>query len=150
MKNPIARILWYALLFSQVVYLYVPTRLAGGSTASPESVDRISLVLAAVAIGVGVATLIVRRRMLVAPIQTGQLDPDTPEGFQKAFVPFILNLALTESIAIHGLVIALLSREPVRAWPFAVAAFALMFWHRPTAPDLSPPAGSGTWRPPAL
>jgi hypothetical protein len=149
-KNPIVRILWLALLVSQVIYLYVPSLLPGDSTASPASIDLISLALAVVSIGLGAFTLVWRRRALAVPIQTGQLDPNTPEGFAKAYVPFMMNLVFTESIAINGFVIALISREPARAYPFAIAAFALMYWHRPTAPDLSPPAGSGTYRPPAL
>jgi hypothetical protein len=149
-KSPIARILWFALLLSQVIYLVVASVLPGDPASSPASVSVISLALAIVSIGIAALTLVMRRRALVAPIQAGQLDPNTPEGHQRAFVPFIINLVLTESIAINGLVIALLSREPQRAYPFAIAGFALMYWHRPTAPDLSPPAAFGTYRPPAM
>jgi hypothetical protein len=150
MKQPIVRILWLVLLFSQVIYLVVAHVLPRESASSPTNVTLVSLTLAVVSIGLGAFTLIWRRRMLVAPIQAGQLDPNTPEGFPKAFAPYMMNLVLTESIAINGFVIALLSREPERAYPFAIAAFALMYYHRPTAPDLSPPAAFGTYRPPAL
>jgi hypothetical protein len=36
-----------------------------------------------------------RRRALVAPIQAGELDPNTPEGFAKVHVPFMMNLVFT-------------------------------------------------------
>jgi hypothetical protein len=98
---------------------------------------------------VAVGTLIYRRRALVEPIQAGQLDPSSKEGFAKAFTPLILNLVLTESIAIYGLVLAFLSHRPGLALPFAIGAFALMYLHRPTAPDLSPPATPGVYRPPS-
>ena len=150
MKQPIVRILWLVLLISQVVYLVVAHILPRESDSSSMNVTLVSIALAVVSIGLAAFTLVWRRRMLVAPIQAGQLDPNTPEGFPKAYVPFLMNVVLTESIAVNGFVIALLSHEPVRAYPFAIAAFALMYYHRPTAPDLSPPATFGTYRPPAL
>ena len=150
MKQPIARILWLVLLLSQVLYLVVAHILPRESSSSPTNVTLVSLVLAVFSIGLAALTVVLRRRMLIAPIQAGQLDPNTPEGFPKAYVPFMMNIVLTESISINGFVIALLSREPERAYPFAIAAFALMYYHRPTAPDLSPPAAFGTYRPPAL
>lgn len=150
MKQPIVRILWLVLLLSQLLYLVVAHILPRESTVSGANVTLVSLALAVVSIGLAAFTLFWRRRMLVAPIQAGQLDPNTPEGFPKAFVPFMMNVVLTESIAVNGFVIALVSREPARAYPFAIAAFALMYHHRPTAPDLSPPVAFGTYRPPAL
>ena len=150
MKQPILRILWLVLLLSQVIYLVVAHIVPSETTSSATSVTLPSIALAIFSIGLAVFTLVWRRRMLVAPIQAGQLDPNTEEGLGRVFVPYVLTIIVTESIAINGFAIALLSREPERAYPFALAAFALMYYHRPTAPDLSPPAASGAYRPPAL
>ena len=150
MKHPILRILWLALLLSQVLYLVVAQIVPKESDSSPTNVALVTLALAIFSIGLAVFTLVWRRRMLVAPIQAGQLDPNSQEDLGKVFVPYVLTIVVTESIAINGFVIALLAREPERAYPFAIAAFALMYYHRPTAPDLSPPAAFGAYRPPAL
>ena len=149
-QHPTLRILWIALLASQVIYLVVAFILPAGSAADPGTVDTLSFLLGGVAISIAAGTLVYRRRALVAPIQTGRVDPNTPEGFPKVFVPFVLNLVLSESIAIYGLVLVLLSHDPLRALPFAIGAFVLMYLHRPMAPDLVPPSTAGVYRPPSL
>jgi F0F1-type ATP synthase membrane subunit c/vacuolar-type H+-ATPase subunit K len=143
--------LWYVLLGSQVVYLTVPHAAElGGPGPNEGFVRTFALVLAGISVITAAGTLVYRRRALVEPIQAGRLDPDSPEGTAHAFTPYILNLVFTESIAIYGLVLALVSRSPLAALPFAVGAFVLMWVHRPTAPDLSPPAKAGVYRPPSL
>ena len=108
------------------------------------------LSLAGISVATAVGTVVYRRRALVVPIQSGSFDPNTAEGLAKAFTPFILNLVLTESIAIYGLVLAFLSHKPLFAFPFALGALVLMYVHRPSAPDLAPLAASGVYRPPPL
>jgi hypothetical protein len=96
-------------------------------------------VFAGVSGAIAAGTIVFRRRALAGPIQAGRLDPSTPEGFQAAFTPFILNLVLSESVGIYGLVLAFLSGQPLYSIVFSAAAIALMVVHRPTAPDLVPP-----------
>jgi F0F1-type ATP synthase membrane subunit c/vacuolar-type H+-ATPase subunit K len=149
--HPTFRILWFTLLASQVIYLVVPWVVTlQGPAPDPAFVQRFAWILGGISVVTAAGTLVYRRRALVAPIQAGQLDPDSPEGMARAFTPFILNLVLTESIAIYGLVLAFLSRSPLLALPFALCAFILMFLHRPTAADLTPPSAAGVYRPPAL
>jgi hypothetical protein len=148
-RHPTARIVWLALLASQVLYLAVPYLVTlGGEPLPAMARTRLFFALAAVAAVTGAGSLVYRQRALVAPIAAGRLDPRTPEGSARAFAPYVLNLVLTESIAIHGLVLALVSHERLVALPFALAAFALMAVHRPTAPDLEPPPLAGSYRPP--
>ena len=149
-RHPTLRVLWLVLLGSQVIYLVLPFVLQpAGQPSDPSFVRTVSLALGSVSAVVGVGTIVYRRRALVAPIQAGHLDPNTTEGLAKVFRPFVLNLVLTESIAIYGLFLALLSQGPRPALPFAIAAFVLMYLHRPMAPDLSPPS-PGVYRPPSL
>jgi hypothetical protein len=149
-RHQILVILWSALLASQVIYLYVAYILPDDPKTDAHNVATMTLALAVVSIAIAVGTLILRRRALVAPIQAGLFDPNSPEGLAKVFTPFMLDITLTESIATNGLVIALISHEPARAYPFAIVAFALMWVHRPWAPDLSASENPGTYRPPAL
>jgi hypothetical protein len=87
----------------------------------------------------GVGTVILRRRALVGPIQSGRLNLTTPEGQARAFTPFILNLVLSESVGIFGLLLAFLSGQPVYSIVFSAGALFLLFVHRPNAPDLVAP-----------
>ncbi len=140
MANAVNRILWWSLVAT--LPLYVAVAFLAPLPGSPDaSADVLLAVLAVVSVGMGIGTLVYRRRMLSGPIQRGELDPTTPKGQQKALPHFILNLVLSESVGIYGLVLAFLSGRSVYAVPFAVGALALMCLHRPTAPDLVPPLG---------
>jgi hypothetical protein len=126
------------LIGSLVVYVAV----AHVAQVVPNQNAPISLlfpVFVALSIAIAIATIIIRRRALSEPIQAGRLDPSTPQGLQAAFTPFILNLVLSESVGIYGLVLAFLSAQPLYSAGFSAAAIALMFVHRPTARDLVPP-----------
>lgn len=140
MSNLTNRVLWWTLVVSLLVYAVV------AHVASPEpSPDRQALVpvllgiFTLMSLGFGVGTLVYRRRALVEPIQSGRLDPGTPEGLARAFTPFVLNLVLSESVGLYGLVLAFISGQPGYALPFILAALVLMFLHRPTARDLVAP-----------
>jgi len=150
MRNPVVRIIWIALLASQVIYLIVAFKASGGPSVNPSVVTTFSITLAAVAIGLAVATIFLRRRALVSPIQAGKIDPNAQEGLSKILPTVLINLCFTESIAVDGLVLALVSHEPGRALPFAAGAFVLMYVHRPMAPDLSPPPEGDVYRPPPV
>ena len=67
----------------------------------------------------------------------------------RAFTPFVLNLVLSESIGIYGLVLSFLSADPSYVFAFGAGAIALLWVHRPTAPDLVPPPG-GFHSPPPI
>lgn len=141
MANPTTRLLWWCLVVSLLIYVIVAHALElPGNRAAP--VDLLFVVLSAISAAVAAGTLVYRRNALVRPIQSGELDPSRPEGMQRAFQPFILNLVLSESIGIYGLVLTFLSGEPLYALGFCAAALVLMYVHRPTAPDLVPPMSS--------
>lgn len=149
--NPLLPTVWFVLLVSQVLYLALPYVVElEGRRPDTGFLSPFTLALAAIAVVTAAGTLVYRRRALVEPIQSGRLDPTSPSGAVHAFSPIILNLVLTESIAIYGLVLGLLSGSATRGLPFAIGAFVLMWVHRPTAPDLTPPASAGTYRPPSL
>ncbi|MBW2421929.1 MAG: hypothetical protein JRH19_25565 [Deltaproteobacteria bacterium] len=98
-----------------------------------------------ISIGIGAGSLLYRRHALSGPIQSGKLDPSRPEGLEKAFLPFMINLVLSESVGIFGLVLSFLSGQPAYSIAFAAGALVLMYLHRPTARDLVPPI-SGSQR----
>ncbi len=138
MANPQNRALWWALVASLLIYVVVAH--AVNVPPGPDvQVRVVAPILALLSVGFGVGSLIYRRRALSAPIQSGELDPATAEGRQRAFVPFVLNLVVSETVGVYGLVLAFLSGDPAYSMLFSSAALVLMFFHRPTAPDLVPP-----------
>lgn len=138
MANPTTRVLWWALVASLFVYVGVALVVAPDGTPSPVA-GALAPVLGVVAVGLGIGTIVYRRRALVEPIQSGRLDPRTPEGMGRALPAFILNVVLSESVAIFGLVLSLLAASPFYAVAFAAGALVLMVVHRPTASELEPP-----------
>jgi hypothetical protein len=145
------RTLWWSLVVSLLIYAVV-----AHVAALPRDPEASLLVLfgglAALSGGIAVGTLVYRRRALVEPIRRGELDLSSPEGQQKAFQPYIVNLVLSESVGIYGLVLAFLSGRGAYSLPFIGLALVLMFAHRPTASDLAPPLGGGhsVTRPPPI
>ena len=139
MANSKCRALWWALVGSLLVYVVMAHVAQVTPNPNGPPVSLLVPVFTALSGTIAVGTIVFRRRALVGPIRAGRLDPSTPQGLQAAFTPFILNLVLSESIGIYGLVLALLSGQPIYSIVFSAAAVALMFVHRPTAPDLVPP-----------
>lgn len=124
----VAKILWLALIASQAVYLAVI--LIGVASVRDEPLDLAALpiALAVVAVATAVGSHLCWRRASGAgqPIHTTSPDPAASYTF------YIFAWALDESVAIYGLVLALLAFSPEVWSPFSVAAFALMLVHRPS------------------
>jgi hypothetical protein len=144
------RLLWWALVGALLIYAavaHVAIAWIDVQIGAPAPILFAALSIVSIAIAIG--TIVYRRRALVAPIQAGTLDPDTSEGARRAFQPFIVNLACSESVGIFGLVLALFAGSGEYALPFVSAALILAYIHRPTASDLVPPTSrSEAWRDP--
>ncbi len=138
MANPVNRMLWWALTMSLPIYVVV-AHVANVQPSETAQIPLLTGIFAVMSFGLAAGTVLYRRVALVRPIQTGALDPSTPAGAQKAFTPFILNLVLSEAVGIYGLVLSFLSGNPLFSLVFSLAAFLLMWIHRPTAPALTPP-----------
>ena len=134
------KILWWMLCISQLVYIQVVYTMSTTppSEEPPGVPDGMFPALLIVATIMAIGTVIFRRRALVLPIQSGQIDLTTKEGLAKAFTPFILNLVLSQAIAIYGLVLSIMSGEIGYTVGFVAAALVLMYIHRPTAIELQP------------
>jgi len=128
------------LVVSLLVYVVVAHVASVPPNAQAPPVGILVAAFGAISVGIAIGTIIYRRHALSDPIQRGDLDPTSPEGQGRAFTPFILNLVLSESLGIYGLVLAFLTAEGAYSLPFVLAALVLMYVHRPTAPDLVPPS----------
>ena len=143
MSNHTFRVLWWAFVISLFVNVLV-AHVAPLPVSPLAPIALLAPLFAAVTAAIAVGTVVYRRRALAGPIQSGHLDPRTPMGFRRALQPFIVNLALSESVGIYGLVLALLSGEPDYSVAFTAVALVLVYVHRPTARDLTPPIGLGS------
>jgi hypothetical protein len=132
------RLLWWCMVVSLLIYAVVAY--VAATQMNPDTpVSVLAGALAAISVGTAIGTFSYRRHALATPIQRGALDLTKPSDQAKAFQAFILNLVLSESVGIYGLVLAFLSGRGAYSIPFVLAALALMYLHRPTAPDLQPP-----------
>jgi hypothetical protein len=143
LANQVTKLLWIVLMSAQVLFVVAAFIIVQPSEEGvPRHVSIMAATLVFISVGTALGTVVYRRIMLVRPIREGRLDPRTPQGMTAAFPHFILSLALSESIGIYGLVLAMLSGQPMFTIPFVAAALALLFFHRPTASDLNPTASS--------
>lgn len=146
MANPVNRMLWLAMMNSVVIYVVVAAFVE--LPPNDEVVGVAWPALAGVAGAIAAGSIALRRRALVEPIRAGALDPRTPEGLARAQTPFLLGLVLSESVAIFGLVLSLLSGDLRWVLAFGAGALALLWLHRPTSPDLVPPLSGPGMAPP--
>jgi hypothetical protein len=136
--HPICKALWWVLVSSLVIYPVVAHQ--ADLPATPDfPISLLTWIFVALSVVLGIWTVIHRRRALADPIQARKLDPTTPAGFQAAFQPYVVNLVISESVGIFGLVLFVLSGEPLYSVLFSAAAIVLLCFHRPTAADLQPP-----------
>src|SRR5687767_5763591 len=143
------RVLWAALmasvgLFAVVILLLPPS----GATPDPLHLPLFGGVAASIAI----ASLLVPRQILSAAVKSAALeieevaDPDAPSGFagvkrvavfkdpaqarRRAFMIYqqytILGCALSESVALFGVVLSRLGHPPTTGLPFVLFSLLLM------------------------
>ena len=126
-----ARIIWLGMLLAVGAYLLVLAVLLGPDTAPAPMADVATLrrVLMFVTIAVVAVLFWLRRRL---PLAAFGPDRPTPSA-QDVSTTYILCWALSESVALLGLVLGLLSHHIAEAYPFFVVAAALLVWQRPRA-----------------
>ena len=132
------RLVWWLFFTSPLSYIYAAGALPPGD--DPRDVLALelpALLIASVLIAGG--TRFWRKRALVDPIQSGEIDLSTPEGLGRAFTPFVLNVVLSAAIAIFGVVLTFQSDVPAYTYAFSAASMILMYSHRPNAPDRHAP-----------
>ncbi|MBX7193852.1 MAG: hypothetical protein K1X94_17500 [Sandaracinaceae bacterium] len=159
------RILWFALFVSQFLYLgmlLMPGVVPPGQVPEPV----LAYAIAPVALAAAVASFVVPRMLAQAAFAAGAaLETRPMEGkvasagyrsalgarefadreealriaVQRGFAPFILRLALNESVALFGFVLGYLG-HPLTVWlPFFVVSWTMMAFRFPTERGLLRP-----------
>jgi hypothetical protein len=134
------RMIWFALLVSQGFYVAIPVLgLVERSRVRPDPI--LLYALAAVALVVAVVSFVVPgivRRSAIASAaadlrhREASLDTIQARAFGIGFTPFILSIALSEAIALFGLVLSTLGFPTLVCLPFHAAGAVLTLIRFPT------------------
>ncbi len=129
--NKINRIIWLALLASQAVYIAVALLHPGFGDSNLAENRVFSIALAIVAVVSGGMAHFFWRRASGASLALHEISSRSPA---QTFPLYIQAWVIDESIAIYGLVQALLGIS-ITIWvPFSVAGALLLIIHRPVEP----------------
>jgi len=133
---PVSWIVWGAIFSSQLVY--VGLALSGILRGSPSGGPAILLpVFAVVAVGSAVGAHLLWMRGLVQGRRDAdsfaiEVPPPDPAALPAGVAPLlVVAWSLDESIAVYGLVLAILGFSTASWAPFAAAAFLLTILHAP-------------------
>ena len=128
------RIIQIAMLVSIAMYVFTGERMAPGPrSASPVLFYAFSLVGMAL---VGVI-LLVRRTLILqseATLRTGATDVGTLNRWRSGY---IVTYALSESLALFGLILRFMGFNLVQVAPFYLAGFILMLFFGPRQPSVA-------------
>lgn len=127
------RIMWVAFLVAVVVYAPIPVLIidAGADRAAPAN-EALRSGLHSGALGAAVASFLSRRwftNALQAELRSGR--GAAGELWARLRIGCLSTWAVSESVALIGLVLALTGRQPFAGLPFAAGALILLFLHRP-------------------
>ncbi len=138
------RTIWGALVGSLAVYLLagnvIETRLRPVDVGFP--VETMRTVLFCLAIATIVATSYIRKALLKIPSAgPSSLFPRSPVQIQhpaaiKYLQAIVVAMALSESLAVYGLVLFFLSRDASTLYLFIGMAALAMFYYRPVKEEL--------------
>jgi hypothetical protein len=150
----VLRIIWIAHLATLPVFAGVGVALSGSGSAAPELAALVRPALVVVAVVVALASLWWRRSFVTSPrsplylfaeedvIAGGQPAPGGT-GLARLQTNCVIVWALSESIAVFGLVLTVLSGVAGDGLPFLAGAAVLLYVHRPGAWPVARVLGGG-------
>lgn len=132
---PTLQIIWGALLVSLGMYAGISYVVAKPVAPAdlPAPVPTMQMLFAMLSLGSLTVAYLLPRKLLQKAI--GKEDPATLQ-IEKlvglAFTPWILRMALTESVGIYGLMLAMVSGQPSNGLPFLIMSALVMLTHMPS------------------
>ena len=121
-----ARVVWTALVVSHPLYLVVLAGVVGTPAPATPSGRRYLFMLLALG-NIGGVWVLRQRLPLVEPPPSAVSDPRTVLGI------YVACWALSEAVALYGLVVGLVARSFGEAQPFFIVGTGLLLWQRPRA-----------------
>ena len=123
-----ARILWLAMLVAVGLYAVVLAVLIAQS-GTPIDVTAMCRIFMVLVLGDVVVIYVLRQRLPLAALGTARPGVDAP----AVLTTYVTCWALSEAVALFGLVLGFLGRSFDEAGPFFIVAAALLLWQRPRA-----------------
>jgi flagellar biosynthesis protein FliQ len=135
----ILRIIWFALLMSLIVYLFVAIRVAANvqPSISEETFAILRTVLYVMAIVVLIATKYVRKLIMSGKSQVSQpVQALEHLAFQKYSAATVVALAMSESIGVYGLILFFLGKNSRDLYLLILISAAAMVIYRPRKDEM--------------
>lgn len=124
----LAKTIWAALFASLVMYLVVAFQLDPSeviSRPSPEEIKQYEFLFSICAVVTFPAAIFLPR--FLNKMMMLKVKEHSEVVLARRFPPYLLRLALFESVALYGFVLAAMTSEGERMWPFLfVAAFGFL------------------------
>ena len=134
----VLQIMWFAMLSSIVLLAVVGERAAQGTAQRPQVVFVEAITL--VAIVLVIAQAVLRRKFLTVGAQLLAQDPTSRQGLMRWRAGHIVGYAMSEAVALFGLVLRFLGFTLREVAPFYVAGVILMLFSAPKVPPDGGPA----------
>jgi len=119
---------WSVFVYSIVLYLGVAYFFLDSSISNPDVVPAVAGVTILLSIVSGVMSVVIRVKLL-----SKSMDMNSDKDVQKYQTISIINWALSESIAVFGLILVVISGVFYYAIPYCVVSLVLLILHRPAA-----------------
>ena len=133
------RIIWFALLVSLGIYLFIGIRVGPNvpSSISEEALGILRTVLYAMACAILIAARFIRKLILSGKGEVSQpVQALEHLALQKYSAATIVALAMSESIGIYGLVLFLLGKNSTDLYLLILISAAAMVMYRPRKDEM--------------
>lgn len=133
------RIIWFAMLMSLAVYLFVGFRVGTNvqSSVNEDTFGMLKTVLYALAFAILIATRYIRKLILSGKSQVSQPTQVLKHpALQKYSVATIVALAMSESIGIYGLILFFLGKNSTDLHLLILISAAAMVMYRPRKDEM--------------
>ena len=133
------KIIWFAMLMSLGIYLFVGIRLGTNvqSSIDGDALGIFRTALYAMAFAVLIATWYIRKLILSGKTETTQPAQVLKHpALQKYSAAMIVALAMSESIAIYGLVLFILGKNATDLYLLILISAAAMVMYRPRKDEM--------------
>ena len=121
-------VLWAAMSFALIAYIVVAEIVAPKASEPPA--PRMPQILGAAAIVLAAVSVFMRKKFF-SGVKSGALSLDDPAGTKQFVTGNIVCFALSEAIAIFGLVLRFIGHPPESCGGFFVFSMVLLAWHAP-------------------
>ena len=128
------RIIQIAMLVSIAMYVFIGERMAPGPRSASPVLFYAFFLVGMTLVGV---ILLVRRTLILqseATLRTGATDVGTLNRWRSGY---IVTYALSESLALFGLILRLMGFNLVQVVPFYLVGFILMLFFGPRQPSVA-------------